>query len=228
MPRSLICSAVVTPTCIGRLDSGRLPKPAMPATDLARADGHLLRAAGVGWAAVCAWPACGRPARPAAAAMAQGAAAPRRCEVLRWMPSSFSVSMAGRPAPARRRRPFGACFPARGLPQSGSKGLSQSMPPCGRTNTPSEVRRGEPRREQNYTQQSERARMRGPCSASWRQALSRRPATPRPAPCAASGWWWCTAAGCAFPGRCTAPRRRRPAPPRGSPTGSASSCPGRC
>jgi len=60
------------------------------------------------------------------------------------------------------------------------------------------------------------------------ERLSRSSASPRPVPCAASGWWSCTAAARACPGRRRARPRRPPAPLRGSPTGSTSSCLGRC
>ena len=52
-----------------------------------------------------------------------------------------------------------------------------------------------------------------------RTPISRRPGYPRPAPCAAWGWWWCTAGGSSCPGRCRAPRQTPPAQPRENPTG---------
>ena len=74
-----------------------------------------------------------------------------------------------------------ACFPARGLPQSGSKGLSQSPLDSRRAaNTPSGYAPAfEAGARNDYAQ---------------RPAASRSSPGPRRAACAASGWWWCTAA----------------------------------
>lgn len=63
-----------------------------------------------------------------------------------------------------------------------------------------------------------------PKRAEW--VISRRPGFRRRGSCAASVTSWCTACGSFCQGRCMAPRRTRPGPLRGSPTGSASSCPG--
>ena len=58
--------------------------------------------------------------------------------------------------------------------------------------------------------------------------LNRTPATRRRGSCAASGWLSCTADEPCARGRCTSWSRRRRGRPRGSRTGSASSCPGKC
>ena len=120
--------------------------------------------------------------------------------------------------PWRTHGPVSGCFPARGLPQSGSKGLSQS-PARAAQATPLAKWQDKPasgglcRHRKRHGPPGV-----GRVGRAW-VVLSRRPATPRPAPCAAWGWWWCTAAARACRGRRWARRRRPPARPRGSPRG---------
>jgi hypothetical protein len=72
---------------------------------------------------------CCRPAGPATGWSAEGGAAARKMDVpCATHADDRSASARGCHAGTRKRWPASlrACFPARGLPQSGSKGLSQS------------------------------------------------------------------------------------------------------